>query len=62
MENGKRRGGSLMDLTIRKAARDDFADVYELICELCGSPVGGMSFGALERIYQANLLNDSKGL
>lgn len=50
-----------MSCIIRKAVSEDFADVYDLICELVGSPVGGISLNALEKIYQTNLLSDIKG-
>ena len=50
-----------MSLTIRKAASEDFDEVYKLICELVGSPVGAISYSSLKEIYQANLLSDIKG-
>ena len=50
-----------MSLTIRKAASEDFDEVYKLICELVGTPVGAISYSSLKEIYQANLLSDIKG-
>jgi PhnO protein len=50
-----------MSLSIRKAASEDFDEVYKLICELVGTPVGAISYSSLKEIYQANLLSDIKG-
>lgn len=50
-----------MSFTIRKAVNKDFAEIYELICELVDSPVSGISFSALRKIYQANLHSEIKG-
>jgi len=56
----KENGSDKMSFTIRKAVNKDFAEIYELICELVDSPVGGISFSALEKIYQANLHSEIK--
>lgn len=39
----------------------NFIAVYDLICELVGSPVGEMSSNVLEKIFQANILSEIKG-
>jgi len=54
--------GDGMNFKIRKAVSEDFEEVYNLICELVGSPVGSISYTTLEEIYKTNLLSDNKEL